>query len=88
MDITPPQAQNQAQPPRKRPKTQGEMRLEVQGLHIEVLKLEKEKMEIEKENLLIHRQKLQLQVELLQRELGGKDESDKESLEGPYSPKF
>lgn len=83
-----PESQNQMQPPRKRPKTQGDLRVDVQKLHIEVLELEKEKMLIEKENLLIHRKKLELQVELLQREVDGKDESDKESSEHPYSPNF
>ena len=37
-----PESQNQMQPPRKRPKTQGDLRVEVQKLHIEVLELEKE----------------------------------------------
>ena len=88
MDITPLRSQSESQPPRKRPKTQGEMRIEVQELHMEVLKLEKEKMEIEKENLLIHRKKLELQVELLQRKVGDKDQSNKDHFECPYSPNF
>ena len=59
------ESQNQMQPPRKHPKTQGD-------LHVEVLELEKEKMLVGKENLFIHRKKLELQVELLQREVDGK----------------
>ena len=71
------------QPKRKRPKTQGEMRLDVQELHVEVLQLEKEKAEIEKENLLLQQQKLKLQIHLLERKANA---AENEPFQCPLSP--
>ena len=52
---------------RKRPKTQGDLRQDVQEAHLEVLlSKEKEKMGIETGNLLLKRRKLKLQVQLLE----------------------
>ena len=48
----------QLKPQRKRPKTQNEVRLDVQELHMEVLKLEKEKGEVEKKNPLLKWKKI------------------------------
>ena len=72
------------QPKRKRPKTQGEMRLDVQELHVEVLQLEKEKAEIEKENLLLQQQKLKLQIHLLERKANAAENN--EPFQCPLSP--
>lgn len=74
-------------PPRKRPKTQGDLRLDVQEIHLEVLKKEKEKMEIEKENLLLQRRKLELQIQLLERNVGSLPPNQlEESSKSPLSP--
>ena len=75
---------NTPKPPRKRPKTQGDMRLDVQELHIEVLRLEKEKAEIEKKNLLLQQRKLELQVQLLERRVN----SDHSPFQSPFSPTY
>ena len=74
-----------ANPPRKRPKTQGEMRFDVQELHVEVLQLEKEKSAIEKQNLLLKQRKLELQIQLLEKRVK-KDKDGANPFECPISP--
>ena len=75
-------------PPRKWPKTQGEMRIDVQELHLQVLQSEKEKIEIEKGNLLLKRKKLELQIALLERNLHGSPNVMHEPFTAPISPIF
>ena len=58
--IVNPTSMKQDKQARKRPKTQGDLRQDVQETHLEVLSMEKEKMGIETGNLLLKRRKLEL----------------------------
>ena len=71
---------------RKRPKTQGDLRQDVQEAHLKVLSMEKEKMDIERGNLLLKRRKLELQVQLLERRVI--DLPSEVNFECPHSPLF
>jgi hypothetical protein len=86
--IDDPQGKTENKPPRKRPKTQGEMRLDVQEMHLAVLKAEKEKMEIETGNLFLQRRKLELQVQLLERKVKSVATNVEEPFTCPVSPIF
>ena len=72
--IVNPTSMKQDKQARKRPKTQGDLRQDVQETHLEVLSMEKEKMGIETGNLLLKRRKLELQVQT----------PGKKSFESPY----
>ena len=73
---------------RKRPKTQGDLRQDVQETHLEVLSMEKEKMGIETGNLLLKRRKLELQVQLLERKVLNLPKDVNEPFDCPHSPIF
>ena len=78
---------NPSQPklPRKRPKTQGEMHVDVQELHVEVLQLKKEKSAIEKKNIFLKQRKFELEIQLLEKGLQ-KDKNVVNPFECPISP--
>ena len=72
---------------RKRPKTQGDLRQDVQEAHLEVLSIEKEKMGIGTGNLLLKR-KLELQVQLLERKVFNLPTDVNEPFDCPHSSIF
>ena len=86
--IVNPTSMKQDKQARKRPKTQGDLRQDVQETHLEVLSMEKEKMGIETGNLLLKRRKLELQVQLLERKVLNLPTDVNEPFDCPHSPIF
>ena len=84
--IVNPTSMKQEKQARKRPKTQGDLRQDVQEVHLEVLSMEKEKMGIKTGNLLLKRRKLELQVQLLGRKVLNLPTDVNEPFDCPHSP--